>query len=538
MRLSHRTQLTFAATALMVSTMLISGCECGSLVLPDASVPDASIDAAFAPDVQGFDTSRDVLFVFEEGIGDVPLAQPDVYEPVDAGFDCSTCRAALPCETLRCVTSCEYIPSANGTSCGGDDSVCVEASCVMRRCGDGWRENGSSTLPVEGCDDGNTTAGDGCDAMCVAEVFLANASSRRVTISSGNPAAGIDDAGNMLVAWAEVGVGADLGQHVMARRFDRHGVPIDAAPVMLDSGPSTVPPMPTVLGMLDGWVLSWSSTTIETPAEAFGIAYSRVPVSGAFPSARLANTGDTSFSQSKPSMARLDDGFVIAWSSAQVMRQNIAARLFASDGTPRAPLFHPRPVDAAPQEYSAFVVSRGGNDWTLAYAQDFDAPSHAIDYTGTSPSMPYAVAYAHGTDLVLGRGDTSTAFALVSPDATGYIYIRPLLDGMPPMDDAALLRFGDTRRDEGFGLASLGGPHWLAMWSRPTAPTPGPFYQVELSAGATRPRGLDRLIDALMREVRPEGFSIGRVSAELRDGWLVTFVGGGRNIYTMRLTPG
>jgi len=534
MRSPQRTTLTFVAAALIGS-----GCECGSLVLPDASLPDAPIDAAFAPDVSAADAGRDARQMDDAEMPDAFLPGdafiPDAFVPTDAGFDCSTCRVAGPCETLRCITSCEYEPSANGTSCGDETSVCVDAMCVMRRCGDGWRENGSSTLPIEGCDDGNMTAGDGCDAVCDAEPLLVQTSSRFVSRAStgSRPASAVDDLGNTLVTWTE----SDFSNfYVMARRFDRHGAPIDVTPIMLGTSPSTNIALPTAQGLPSGWVMAWPAWMFDASADGQDIAYAMVPASGVFGTTRLANQGDTNANQDLPSIARLESGFVIAWSSNQAPRQNIAIRYFNMDGTPRGALSHPRPVDMAVREGDALATSRGGDDWTLSYVEGFATSTmQAIDYAGTSAGSPYTTRFGDGAPAVFARGTTGTAMALVQGGLPGRILIRYLADGARPTDDSDLLVFGDSMLDTQLGLASLGGPEWLAIWSRPMGSS-GDRFAVQLSASAVRPRGLDRLIAHIRSGPIPADFSMNRISANLSDGWLVTYTAGPR-VTTMRLVP-
>jgi cysteine-rich repeat protein len=370
----------------------------------------------------------------------------------------------------------------------------------MRRCGDGWRENGSSSSPVEGCDDGNTTPGDGCDAMCAAEAVLVHTTPMRsIRASWGRPASAVDDLGNTLVTWAEFDF---ANYYLMARRYDRNGAPIDATPVMLGVSPSVSnTPLPTAQGLPSGWVISWPAWMLDPDMEGQGIAYAMVPISGAIPAPRLVNEGDTNANQHDPSIARLSSGFVIAWSSNQAPRQNIAIRYFNMDGTPRGPLSHPRPVDMAVREGLAIATSRGGDAWTLTYSEGFATSTvQAIEYTGMTGGAPYTIRY-----------------------------------GMRPADDSGLQIFGDGQLDVQLGLASLGGSEWLAIWSRPSLSS-GDRFAVQLSAGATRPPGLDRMVEHFRSLPIPSDFSMGRVSDNPRDGWIVTYTGGNR-LYTTRLVP-
>ena len=369
--------------------------------------------------------------------------------------------------------------------------------------------------------------------MCEAEALLVQTTPMRsIRASWGRPASAVDDLGNTLVTWAEFDF---MNYYIMARRFDRHGAPIDAAPVMMGVSPSTNEPLPVAQGLPSGWVMSWPEWMLDESGQ--GIAYSMVPVTGAIPAPRLANDGDGDFNQNAPSIARLSDGFVIAWSSNQVPRQNIAIRYFNMSGTPRGPLTHPRPVDMAVREVDATATSRGGDAWTLTYLEGFaDTTVQAIDYSGTSAGTPYTIRYGQGAFTAFARGDTGMAMALVEDSRAGRVLVRHLADGVRPTDDADFLVFGDGQLDERLGLASLGGAAWLAVWSRPSLST-GDRFAAQLSEGATMPRGLDRLLTHFRSLPLPSDISIGRVSANLIDGWIVTYTAGNR-IFTMRLTPG
>ncbi|MCC6877403.1 MAG: putative metal-binding motif-containing protein [Sandaracinaceae bacterium] len=50
----------------------------------------------------------------------------------------------------------------DGEACGGDGRICVGGACVASSCGDGFTDSTRS----EECDDGNTTAFDGCEPDC------------------------------------------------------------------------------------------------------------------------------------------------------------------------------------------------------------------------------------------------------------------------------------------------------------------------------------------------------------------------------------
>lgn len=88
------------------------------------------------------------------------------YYGVADGCDCG-CGALDPDCTDATAASCGYCETCSG-GFASDCSTWVKADdntqCIVPECGNGMREG------PETCDDGNTTAGDGCDAMCQIEV--------------------------------------------------------------------------------------------------------------------------------------------------------------------------------------------------------------------------------------------------------------------------------------------------------------------------------------------------------------------------------
>lgn len=81
--------------------------------------------------------------------------------------DGSLCAAGLACDpTLGCVDPAVLagcVDRAEATPCTGGgitDGVCHDGRCVAAGCGNGVLE------PLEACDDGNRTPGDGCGATC------------------------------------------------------------------------------------------------------------------------------------------------------------------------------------------------------------------------------------------------------------------------------------------------------------------------------------------------------------------------------------
>jgi cysteine-rich repeat protein len=104
----------------------------------------------------------------------------------DCTYSCAVaadCTDGLPCNgTESCNTTSHRCtagaPPANGTACDRDmmpatRDICLTSSCVLSRCGDGFRDTGA--MPPEACDDGNVIAGDGCEPTCTPTGAVATA---------------------------------------------------------------------------------------------------------------------------------------------------------------------------------------------------------------------------------------------------------------------------------------------------------------------------------------------------------------------------
>ncbi|HEX5095528.1 MAG TPA: DUF4215 domain-containing protein [Acidimicrobiia bacterium] len=82
-------------------------------------------------------------------------------------------RCAMPSTLMsRCLPRAA---PADGTVCdrdmmAGTRDICLMMTCVRSRCGDGFTDPGG--MPVEQCDDGNTTSGDGCSSTCMTEMAV------------------------------------------------------------------------------------------------------------------------------------------------------------------------------------------------------------------------------------------------------------------------------------------------------------------------------------------------------------------------------
>jgi len=528
----RRSVLGLASSAIALSACLpgdlipdagdVGPLDVGELDAPGASPPDAPImemipDAFVAPD-----TTEDALIV-----------------PPDAPFDCESCAPAPECQMLACFDeSCGYNPVEDGEVCGPmDASVCVEGTCVVRVCGDGWREDGTAGVPVEGCDDGNLIDGDGCDAMCMPEVRVIDERvASGIQASVGAAAAGMDDDGNLLVAWVVDVPGADPTENrrLVAQRFDRRGV-ADEVLTELARGPSTNPPIAGVVPLHSGWALAWPSTTVDE----LGIAYLVASPTGAFPTPRCAHA-PTAHPEVEPSLARIEDGFVIGWGVRLGFELHVRARRFDSAGAALGPEILITPSDAI-SESLPFIAGRAdyssepgmeANRWTAAYFEgsssgrvlfrtfDGDAPvGSAVQRVFHFPSdiviVPDADGLVVGTQTAAERGTVRAAWL---DDAVAYTDDTPFTRAPAPGPAGRAI-------DEDLAVAPVndGGPggDWLALWrSSNTADRPMGMA----TSTAALPASLARVQADLETVWEVEDVSLGRAGPRLSDGWVLTYI--------------
>jgi cysteine-rich repeat protein len=282
------------------AAVAVDGGHDANVVVADASPADGSPADAAAPDV---------------GPAIVPDGAPSsdaTPEPADAGFDCSTCEAPLPCHEATCdgVQGCAHPAVRDGLDCTGGDapSVCVAGTCVARGCGDGFREPGPESR--EGCDDGNLLDGDACSSGCVPVVELVATQDQSADVASLEQVAAVDGTGRVLVVW----VSKEGTEHfaLRAQRFSARGVPLGEPFLVADGYFDGATLEPTVAGGTDGWVIAWTAYA-ATDADGTCIAFVRVTREGVTGTPVQANM--TTFSdQRHPAIARMVDGsFAVAW---------------------------------------------------------------------------------------------------------------------------------------------------------------------------------------------------------------------------------
>lgn len=326
--------------------LLIGAClavACGdAAVVPDAMLFDAGVDAfdSEAPDASdggaetgrdaGFDSGRDVDVGMDTGGPDTSF---------DAGTDTGPtceCPASTLCLAQACIDgACVATPEPAGTVCGEmplgvPEGVCLEGACVMRGCGDGYREPGPvvDEAPArEGCDDGNLLDGDACSPTCEPTLYAAipgdDSSDVIPQLRGQRPALAVDDSGRVLATWLEAQFPTSSEEYVvLARRFTPEGVAVgDVIELVRGVGAS----LPVPVGLGEGWAVLHESSTVGLD----GIVFRRVQVDGSVGAPRLVpGTG----AASSPFATRHGDGVLTVWTRSVSGQNRVFARRLSASG--------------------------------------------------------------------------------------------------------------------------------------------------------------------------------------------------------------
>ena len=365
-----------ALWALLVSAVACGGGETGAPV-SDAGVDAAARDAS-APDAQ---SPRD-LSVEVDAV--VDLSIPDAGVP-DA-FTCD-CPAPTDCAAYACDDSgaCVQAPAPRGTDCTLSetaDGICLAGECVLRGCGDSFREVGPGPA-AEACDDGNGLDGDLCGTDCMPTVLEVERLGEDESVDLGShrrhPVVGVAGDGTALVAWRrEDGDGSN--PMLLGRRFDRFGGPLGGTFVIHTERVVS----PHVIGLREGgFVVGFNS---------FGskVHYRVVSASGAVGGVRNA-PADPLTPVNAVALAPLADGFVMAWVDGRDRFGVDAAggvyfRRFSATGSPLDPGDRRAAADARLREGDPWVAS-DGEVFMVAWTQsnlDFTTTVQARRFQGTS----------------------------------------------------------------------------------------------------------------------------------------------------------
>lgn len=352
----------------------------------------------------------------------------------DATNDCvchgQTCGASGPCFEGYCdlpSDTCMERAFADGTPCGDvTTQVCSATECVVRGCGDGIRETGAdASWPREGCDDRNLSNGDACSDACVPVEFAARVPTAPeeydVRFSGTGRMLVVDGLGNGLLVWVQhhIEIGA-ARQELRASRMDRYGNFLDlAAPLLIDTNTNTSFDMsPTAVGLsTGGFVVAWSAQRTIGTEVGFYLRMRRIAVNGTV-YAEQAVHGAMVGSQRFPSMAALDDSFVVVWEGGTVS-PDIWGRRFSNTGAALSPVFSVS--SGTDGRRSNASVAAHGDSWMVTYLwSDPGGPSNnrvlwGRRYSGSAPLANEFVIVP--TDASIGR------LTNVHPEGDSYLLV-------------------------------------------------------------------------------------------------------------------
>jgi hypothetical protein len=367
-----------------------------------------------------------------QGPGDIHIdLRRDAGGPVPFEYDapsaasCETsCLEESACDLPRCVDGvCVHTPMPDGLACTEDGaSICVEGACVERRCGDGYREPGTTEHPVERCDLGEGSAL--CDALCEPSVgVLVEAEAARADV-----ALGIDDRGHTLLVWVARDPGT--GAAVRAQTFDARMRPSgEATELARDPSPHAALE-PAVVGLREGWAIALSHP-------ALGAVVAILAPSLAIP--RWVPLDPALTTAASPALARLDTGFVFAATSLEGSigdpLAGVVARLFDDDATPQGgPFVVPSDTHALESEVT---LAAHHDDWLALWTSldTLDGSSRVVArrFTGRAPLGPEvtlstAGVYAWGASAA-PLTDGSLAGAWIESSSTDRVATIVLRDG-------------------------------------------------------------------------------------------------------------
>lgn len=461
----------------LVSATLVwvgAGCDGPVHGAEDAQPDPAVADAAPAPDsVVDAQPSPDALMD--------AAVPPDAPPPADAAppnaDPCAACVATSECVVATCTDGvCGDEPVADGTPCAAGVEICVVGGCVTRGCGDGYREPGPDPAR-EGCDDGNVADGDACAASCTPAPVTVGARWGESDEPTGAPApaVGVDGEGRVLVVWKQRGVANDS---VVARRLTRIGVPLDELddPILIDG--SLWPgreSSPTVVGLASGWVVVWTSITIDGDSD--GIAYRQVTPEGTMGTIKKANQV-TFDQQHQPSVSRLGTGFVVVWTDeGPAIGSRVVARRFTSAGNPDGDEIAVSPAGARHNDGvvaatdSGFLVAWSARDDGKVIGRRFAADGTAVDALAFTISAlagdGTALSSIRPAATVLDTGDYAVAWTARSPDFRGDIAARVVAASGTATPGAVTVLASEADVTETRpSVAALGGAGFVVLYHR------------------------------------------------------------------------
>ena len=478
----------------IVAAVGIGGLACGSPMPPSE---DGGVDASGETDGVAPDSSRVLPDAAADSSADAVVEDATADASFADASACPTpCMASSECETAYCdpeAMTCVEEPMPDGTPCGEmSTNICVAGTCVVPRCGDGYREPASSPRR-EGCDDGNNLDGDACSSTCEPIVSILASDPTGTGEYDQWPAeqgvaVAADGRGELLVVWAHTHIGSD-GIDVFARRYTRGGValPLSEDPLLLDDG-NFQDPAPQVAGLATGgWVVAWADDRgTTTSSEA---SYRIVAADGTVGPLRTANQY-LEGPQNQLRVVALDDGFVIAWRN-QIRTPDepgagVMARVFRESGAPLGDEFAVA-TDRTNDQSQPYLAS-DGDEWVVIWTHSALVPGYVAHiygrrYRGATAvdATPFYITPmmdgARGAVTSLGSGDYAVAWA-----QAGDVYARIIRAGDPTPDATMVLTAAATAGFETWpSVASMGGDDFLVVYDADG------FYDFATSPGASLP---------------------------------------------------
>ncbi|MCA9574636.1 MAG: hypothetical protein R3B40_18985 [Polyangiales bacterium] len=474
---------------------------------------DAGVDQGARRDAGGVD-----MYLADVGSD----ASPDV--GVDAGPCASGCIATDPCAPSECNPAtgmCEASTLPDGTLCGETDTLlCVAGQCVMRGCGDGYREPGGMALwPREGCDDQNADDGDTCSMGCEPTEFTARVDPGSEEYSARFSATGrllvLDGLGNGLLVWVQHHIKfGEARQELRASRLDRYGNFLDLEnPLTVDKTTLTSFDMtPTAVGLTSGgFVVAWTASRMVGGLPAFVVRMRRVAVDGSLSSEQVVH-GPMEGSQRYPQLAALTDSFVVVWEDS-TSDSDVWGRRFRNTSGAVSEVFPVASTTTDTQTRPS--VAAHGDEFMVAWLSqigDFSAPIQlrARRFLQSGPlGNEFVVLPGDATSLELTdvdpEGDSYLlAYTTRGQDGNGDLYAMSLphaaggvLGAAVPLDVDANLGASDPHVAP-YGPGGSGG--YVVVYND-NDPVPHPLF---LSVGITPPEE----VDALRLLMRGERFPV------------------------------
>jgi cysteine-rich repeat protein len=357
----------------------------------DAATPDSSIhtDAELTDD-SGTDDDGDG-HVADQGDASLDAAS-DSGTAVDAGGCATGCLSADPCMPSDCnpITGlCEVSRLPDGAACGEDETdtfICVGAQCVMRGCGDGFREPGTELWPREGCDDGNDVEADTCSLACAPTEFVAQVDPGPeefdITLAEYGQMLVVDGLGNGLLVWVQhhFGIG-ESREELRASRIDPQGNFLDVtAPLMLDATTvSGFDMTPSAVGLsTGGFVVAWTATRLVSGVPEFVIVMRRIAPDGTLATEQRVHPA-MDVSQRWPRLAALTDSYVIVWQGTGA-DPDIWGRRFRNNGAAMTTVMALASSNAGRQLKPS--VAAQGNAWMVTFLSQAGNISSPIQLRG------------------------------------------------------------------------------------------------------------------------------------------------------------